>query len=61
MAKKYSIEIKLAAVNTYLDGVESIRDTAKKIRISKTMLHRWVARFERHGSEPFMNLYKLFF
>jgi transposase-like protein len=31
MAKKYCIETRLAAVNAYLDGVESIREVAKKL------------------------------
>ena len=28
--KKYSLETELAAVNSYLDGVESLRDITKK-------------------------------
>lgn len=57
MAEKYSIETKLAAVNAYLNGVESIREVAKKYNVSKTMLHRWVAKFEKHGSEAFQVTY----
>jgi transposase len=48
---KYTLETKLAAVTDYLDGAESIRETAKKYGVSKTMLHRWVAKFQNHGTE----------
>ncbi|MFV2049576.1 MULTISPECIES: transposase [Bacillaceae] len=43
--KKYPLEIILAAVTTYLEGVESIRKIAKKYNVSKSMLHRWVVKF----------------
>ena len=49
MAKKYSLETKLAAVQYYLNGSDSIRVTANKFNIAKTVLHRWVKRFELHG------------
>ncbi len=55
--KKYSLETKLAVVNAYLDGTESLRDTAKKYNVSKTMLHRWVARFQKHGVAAFQEAY----
>jgi transposase-like protein len=51
MTKIYPLEIKLAAVNEYLDGGDSIRVIAKKYGVSKTMLHRWVTRFENHGKD----------
>ena len=51
MSKKYSLETKLAAVQYYLNGSDSIRVTANKFNISKTMLHRWVKRFELHGAK----------
>ncbi|WP_139365065.1 IS3 family transposase [Litchfieldia alkalitelluris] len=49
MKKKYPLEIKIAAVNEYLEGGESIRQTAQKYNVNKTMLHRWVAKFQNHG------------
>ena len=48
--KKYSLETKLAVVTAYLDGTESLRDTAKNYNVSKTMLHRWVAKFSKTWS-----------
>ena len=61
MTKKYSLETKLTAVQYYLNGSDSIRVTANKFNISKTMLHRWVKRFELHGSKDLSRkLYKLF-
>jgi transposase len=51
MTKIYPLEIKLAAVNNYLDGGESIREIAKKYSVSKTMLHRWVTKYQIHGPE----------
>lgn len=51
MTKIYSLETKLAAVNDYLEGGDSIRVIAKKHSVSKTMLHRWVAKFQNHGKE----------
>ena len=51
MTKKYSLETKLAAAQYYLNGSDSIRVTANKFNISKTMLHRWVKRFELHGAK----------
>lgn len=47
--KKYPLEIKLAAVNTYLEGAESIRKLAKKYNVSKSMLHRWILKYQIHG------------
>jgi transposase-like protein len=46
--KKIFLETKLSAANVYLDGVESIREIAKKFSISKTMFHRWLGKFEKH-------------
>jgi transposase len=57
MTKIYPLEIKLAAVNDYLDGGDSIRVVAKKYAVSKTMLHRWVARFENHGKDGLQATY----
>ncbi|MFJ7728448.1 transposase [Neobacillus sp. NPDC097160] len=39
---KYSLETKLAAVNAYLDGIESFKDIAHKHNVNMTMLKKWV-------------------
>jgi transposase len=57
MTKIYPLEIKLAAVNDYLNGGDSIRGIAKKYDVNKTMLHRWVARFENHGKDGLQATY----
>ncbi|MCM3655463.1 IS3 family transposase [Metabacillus litoralis] len=55
---KYSLETKLAAVNAYLDGVESFKDTAKKYNVNMTMLKKWVAKFRAHGLASLQKKYK---
>ena len=50
---KYSLETKLTAVNAYLDGVESFKDTAQKYNVNMTMLKKWVAKFRVHGLSSF--------
>ncbi|KIL49674.1 transposase [Jeotgalibacillus soli] len=45
---KYSIETKLAAIYTYLDGVESFKDTAQKYNSVKR-LGSWVPRKWNHS------------
>lgn len=50
---KHSLETKLAAVNAYLDGSESLRDIAQKFNVSKTTFHRWIARYQEHGVAGF--------
>ncbi len=57
--KKYSLETKLTVVHAYLDGAEPLRDTAKKYKVSKTMLQRWVAKFQKHGEAALRIIYKL--
>jgi hypothetical protein len=39
LIKIYPLEIKLAAVNDYLDGGDSIRKIANKYSVGKTMFH----------------------
>lgn len=46
---KYSIELKLSAVQDYINGSESIRAVANKFKIPKTALHQWVKKYEYHG------------
>jgi transposase-like protein len=50
---KYSLETKLAAVNAYLNGVKSFKDTAEKYNVNMTMLKKWVAKFRVHGLAAF--------
>jgi transposase-like protein len=54
---KYSLETKLAAVNAYLDGVESFKATAQKYNVSTTMLKKWVAKYREHGLAAFQETY----
>ena len=36
---------------------EPLRNTAKKYNVSKTMLQRWVAKFQKHGVAAFQEAY----
>ncbi|MBU5213500.1 MULTISPECIES: transposase [Heyndrickxia] len=53
--KKYSLEIKLNAIQDYLKGMESFEDTAKRHNVTTTKLKKWVAkyRFRSLGFSPF--------
>jgi len=53
----YPLETKLTDVKDYLNGVESIRYIAKKYSWSKTMLHRWVSKYQHHGTDAFQEPY----
>ena len=48
--KKYSKETKLAAVRSYLEGIESLRTTSEKYCVSKSALHRWIAASRVQGT-----------
>ena len=54
---KYSLEIKLAAVQDYINGSESIRAVANKFNISKTRVHHWVKKYEYHGINGLKGIY----
>jgi len=54
---KYSLETKWAAVQAYLNGVESFKTTAQKHNVSITMLKKWVAKFREHGLTAFQPSY----
>jgi transposase len=56
----YPLETKLVAVNEYINGVESIRVIATKYNVSKSMLHRWVAKFQHHGEVAFQESYTIY-
>ncbi|MFK9119056.1 transposase, partial [Peribacillus frigoritolerans] len=46
---KYSLELKLKAVLTYLEGMDSFRTVANQFNISLTPLKQWVAHYKEHG------------
>jgi len=54
---KYSLETKLAAVDAYLDSVDSFQTTAQIYNVSVTMLKKWVAKFRKHGLAAFKETY----
>ena len=47
---KYDRRFKLAAVRRYQRGGIVYRDLANELGISKSVLQRWVAWFQTHGS-----------
>jgi transposase len=57
---KYSIDIQLDAVQSYLEGIESFKDIAKRYGVGLTTLKKWVARYRLHGPEGLeKDIYKL--
>ncbi len=54
---KYSFELKLEAVLSYLQGKESTRDVAKRFNISKTPLLTWIAHYRENGEEGLISSY----
>jgi transposase len=46
---KYSLETKLKAVNNVLELHMSVRAVAKSLHASKSVIQRWVERYEEHG------------
>lgn len=54
---KHSLETKLKAIYAYLEGTESIMQTAQKYGVSKTLLHKWVVQFREQGLEAFQTTY----
>lgn len=50
---KYSTEIKLKAIQGYLEGIETFKEIAQKYKVSTTSLKEWVARFREHGLATF--------
>lgn len=45
----YSIEYKLSALQTWLEGKHTLRETAKLFRVGTTSLKIWKYRWERYG------------
>lgn len=54
---KYSFELKLKAVLTYLNGKESMRAVAKRFNVSKTPLLNWVALYQENGEQGLISTY----
>lgn len=54
---KYSLETKLEAVRTYLEGTESFKIVAEKHRVDVSLLKQWVANFREHGVKAFQKAY----
>ncbi len=51
MAKKYTFELKRNAVEHYLNTNDSFKVTARKYKISYSLLKEWVARTREQGVE----------
>ena len=54
---KYSFELKLEAVLSYLDGKESILAVAKRFNVSKTPLETWIAHYRENGESGLISSY----
>lgn len=54
--RKYSAELKLQAVKTYLEGEKGSTTIAKELNlVSGRMLRRWVAIYQDHGENGFLD------
>ena len=49
--RKFSLEIRLAAVQHYLSGKDGFREAAAHFGVGRTALRRWVAAYELHGPD----------
>jgi transposase len=47
---KYSVQFKITAVEAYIHGADGFRKVAKRYSIDFSLLRRWVAAFQAHGS-----------
>jgi transposase len=47
---KYSLQFKTAAVEAYINGCDGFRKTANRYSVDCSLLRRWVAAFQAHGS-----------
>jgi transposase len=54
---KFSGDVKLAAVQRYLEGVESYSSIAASIGTSAYMVRNWVLQYEHQGEEAFVKSY----
>jgi transposase len=54
---KYTLELKLEAVNEYIQGKGSYRSIGKKLGINHRFVHKWVAQYEAQGVEGLISRY----
>lgn len=54
---KYSKEQKIAAVNRYLVGSESIKQISDQLEIDQSSLNKWVMHYKQHGLPAFEKKY----
>jgi transposase len=54
---KFNADDKLAAVQRYLEGVDSYRTIGASISASENMIRTWVMQYEHHGVEVFTKSY----
>jgi transposase len=50
---KYSLEVKLLAIQRYLNDLVSYRDLAKEMGLDESVLRYWVMLFKYHGDQAF--------
>ncbi|MGP3592768.1 helix-turn-helix domain-containing protein, partial [Vagococcus sp. WN89Y] len=50
-SRKFSLELRLAAVQHYLSGKDGFREAATHFGVGRTALRRWVAAYELHGPD----------
>ncbi|SFX13398.1 Transposase and inactivated derivatives, partial [Thermoactinomyces sp. DSM 45891] len=54
---KYSLEIKLKAVQAYLDGVESYKTIAQRYQVGEMDVVKWVSLYQEHGYQALQKRY----
>jgi transposase len=54
---KFTIEKKVQAVREYLAGHESIKQVAKRHKVSIQVLHHWIKRHRHHGEDGLRKRY----
>ena len=58
---KYSVEQKLEIIHMYLGSNESFKQIGDHYGINKSIIQRWVTRYQKHGSAAFTkSIYKVF-
>ena len=54
---KYSVEQKLEIIHMYLGSNESFKQIGDHYGINKSIIQRWVTRYQKHGSAAFTKAY----
>lgn len=54
---KYSVEQKLEIIHMYLSSNESFKQVGDHYGINKSIIQRWVTRYQKHGSAAFTRAY----